>query len=106
MHACGIVRCKGPGRQNSRGHHRSCRQGNNCEVSMNPKLQSFALTGLRLALATAFLSAVAGRLGLWGKYGSGWIKFVDYVGSVNWYLPTGMIAPVAIIATILETAFG
>jgi hypothetical protein len=48
---------------------------------MNPKLQSFALTGLRLALATAFLSAVAGRLGLWGKYGSGWVKFVAYAGS-------------------------
>src|SRR5262249_46302016 len=47
--------------------------GVNGEVSMNPKLQSFALTGLRLALATAFLSTVAGRLGLWGKYGSGWV---------------------------------
>jgi len=73
---------------------------------MNPKLQSFALTGLRLALATAFLSAVAGRLGLWGKYGSGWVKFVAYVGSVNWYLPARMVLPVAITATILETAFG
>ena len=72
---------------------------------MNPKLQSFALTGLRLALATAFLSAVAGRLGLWGKYGSGWVKFVAYVGSVNWYLPARMVPPVAITSTILETAF-
>ena len=73
---------------------------------MNPKLQSFALTGLRLALATAFLSAVAGRLGLWGKYGSGWVKFVAYAGSVNWYLPARMVPPVAITSTILETAFG
>ena len=73
---------------------------------MNPKLQSFALTGLRLALATAFLSAVAGRLGLWGKYGGGWVKFVAYVGSVNWYLPARMVLPVAITSTILETAFG
>src|SRR5215831_11743084 len=73
---------------------------------MNPKLQSFALTGLRLALATAFLSAVAGRLGLWGKYGSGWVKFVAYAGSVNWYLPAWMVPHFAITATILETAFG
>ena len=73
---------------------------------MNPKLQSIALTGLRLALATAFLSAVAGRLGLWGKYGSGWAKFVAYVGSVNWYLPAGMVPPVASTSTILERAFG
>jgi len=81
-------------------------RSNNCEVSMNPKLQSFALTGLRLALATAFLSAVAGRLGLWGKYGSGWIKFVAYTGSVNWYLPARLAPPVAITTTILETASG
>jgi putative oxidoreductase len=73
---------------------------------MNPKLQSFALTGLRLALATAFLSAVGGRLGLRGKYGSGWAKFLAYVGSVNWYFPAGMVPPVAITSTILETAFG
>ena len=57
-------------------------------------------------LVKKFLSAVAGRLGLWGKYGSGWVKFVAYTGSVNWYLPAGMVPPVAITATILETAFG
>jgi uncharacterized membrane protein YphA (DoxX/SURF4 family) len=78
----------------------------NPKVSMNRKLQSFALTGLRLALATAFLSAVAGRLGLWGKYGSGWAKFVAYTGSLNWYLPARIVLPVAITSTILETAFG
>lgn len=42
-----------------------------------------ALTGLRLALATAFLSSVAGRLGLWGPYATGWAGFVKYTGSVN-----------------------
>jgi len=68
---------------------------------MGSKLQSFALTGLRLALATAFLSSVAGRLGLWGKYGGGWVKFVAYAGSVNWYLPAGMVPLVAITATNL-----
>ena len=73
---------------------------------MSPKLQSFARTGLRLALAAGFLSSVAGRLGLWGRYGSGWVKFVAYAGSVNWYLPASMIPAVAITATIFETVFG
>jgi uncharacterized membrane protein YphA (DoxX/SURF4 family) len=31
---------------------------------------------------------------------------VAYTGSVNWYLPERMVLPVAIAATILETAFG
>jgi putative oxidoreductase len=65
-----------------------------------------AVVGLRLALATAFLSSVAGRLGLWGHYGSGWARFVKYTGSVNWYLPAELIPTVAIIATFLETTFG
>jgi putative oxidoreductase len=70
------------------------------------RLRSIALTGLRLALATAFLSSVAGRLGLWGSYGSGWAGFVKYAGSVNWYLPAAAIPAVAITATVLETTFG
>jgi putative oxidoreductase len=74
---------------------------------MRPKSLSWiATTGLRIALATAFLSSVAGRLGLWGKYGSGWEKFVKYTESVNWYLPVAVVPAVAILATILETCFG
>jgi putative oxidoreductase len=70
------------------------------------RLHRIALTGLRLALATAFLSSVAGRLGLWGSYGSGWAGFVKYTGSVNWYLPAAAIPEIAIAATVLETTFG
>ena len=75
---------------------------------MTPKsLSRIAKTGLRVALATAFLSSVAGRLGLWGKYGSGgWEQFVKYTESVNWYLPVAMVPAVAILSTILETCFG
>ena len=36
------------------------------------RLARIALTGLRIALGTAFLSAVASRLGLWGSYGGDW----------------------------------
>ncbi len=70
------------------------------------RLRRIALTGLRLALATAFLSSVAGRLGLWGSYGSDWAGFVKYTGSVNWYLPAAAIPAIAITATVLETTFG
>ena len=69
-------------------------------------LSRIAKTGLRVALATSFLSSVAGRLGLWGKYGGDWEKFLKYTESVNWYLPVAMVPAVAILATMLETCFG
>ena len=76
-------------------------------IPMNTStLQTVARTGLRLALATAFLSSVFGRLGLWGHYSSGWASFVKYSASVNWYLPAPLVEPVTILATILETMFG
>jgi uncharacterized membrane protein YphA (DoxX/SURF4 family) len=69
-------------------------------------LSIVALTGLRIALGTAFLSAVAGRLGLWGKYGGHWAGFLKYTGEVNWFLPSSLIPAVAVSATVFETAFG
>jgi putative oxidoreductase len=86
---------------NSGGHHLDDRE------EMKPKSLSWiAITGLRVALGTAFLSAVAGRLGLWGKYGSSWENFLRYTESVNWYLPVAVVPAVAILATVLETCFG
>ena len=44
---------------------------------------------LRVALGSAFLSAVADRFGLWGKYG-GWGNFPNftrYVAQVNSFMP-------------------
>ena len=69
-------------------------------------LKTIARTGLRLALATAFLSSVLGRFGLWGPYSSGWASFVKYSASVNWYLPAALVEPITIVATIFESAFG
>jgi len=46
------------------------------------RLARVAHVGLRLALGTAFLSAVAGRFGIWhmfGHLGGGWDAFVTYV---------------------------
>lgn len=69
-------------------------------------LSCIALAGLRIALGTAFLSAVASRLGLWGKEGGDWARFVKYAAEVNWYLPAAMIPSVAVLSTVIETSFG
>jgi len=58
---------------------------------------------LRLALASGFLSAVASRLGLWGKQSSGWSGFLDYTAQVNSFLPKSSIPTIALASTILET---
>ena len=67
---------------------------------------------LRLALAAAFLSAVADRLGLWGAPGDpgvawgGWDPFVAYTGTLNWFLPEALVPLVAWAATVAEVACG
>ena len=74
-------------------------------------LPSFRRTGsiaLRVALALAFLSAVADRFGFWGPPGSpnvAWgtfSSFLDYTGLLLWFLPPFLIPILAWLATILE----
>ncbi len=75
----------------------------------NSKAARGAALALRLALATGFLSAVADRLGLWGKPGSAgvawgdWAHFISYTSRLNWFLPGSLIQPVGVLATVLET---
>jgi uncharacterized membrane protein YphA (DoxX/SURF4 family) len=69
-------------------------------------LARVAQVGLRLALGTAFLSAVASRFGLWGRWGGDWSRFVDYAGQVNWFLPPALVPASAIASTVLEIGFG
>lgn len=63
---------------------------------------------VRVALASAFLSAVADRLGLWGAPGIAGVAWGDiahyeaYVAQLNWFLPSALIAPVGWIATFAE----
>jgi putative oxidoreductase len=62
----------------------------------------------RLALGTAFLSAVAGRFGLWNrtidlKY---FANFIQYAAEVNSFLPGSVIPFVAWAATAAETTLG
>ena len=63
---------------------------------------------LRITLAAGFLSAVADRFGLWGPPGApgvawgAWDPFVDYVGVLNWFVPTALTPALAWVATAAE----
>lgn len=62
----------------------------------------------RIALGAAFLSAVADRFGLWGKYG-GWGNFATfekYTAQVNSFMPASTIPFLAWAATVAELSFG
>ncbi len=67
---------------------------------------------LRIALAAAFLSAVADRFGLWGAPGAAnvawgnWPNFMAYIARLNWFLPAALIPAVAWVATVAETVLG
>ncbi len=63
---------------------------------------------MRIAVSTAFLSAVADRWGLWGKPGStgvswgNWTNFVAYSNKLNFFVPESVGNLLAIGATLLE----
>jgi|SRR5690554_1188665 len=69
--------------------------------------QRFTQLFLRIAVATAFLSAVADRIGLWGKYASwgNWENFLEYSNKLNFYAPELLKEPLAVTATVLEVIF-
>ena len=62
----------------------------------------------RLALGTAFLSAVAARFGLWDRTFDlkHFAHFIQYAGEVNSFLPRAVIPFVAWAATVAETSLG
>lgn len=63
---------------------------------------------VRIALGSAFLSPVADRFGLWGKY-AGWGNFANftrYVAQVNSFMPASSIPFLAWAATAAETTLG
>ena len=62
----------------------------------------------RIAIGSAFLSPVADRFGLWGKY-AGWGNFVNftrYVAQVNSFMPAFTIPFLAWAGTAAETILG
>jgi putative oxidoreductase len=67
-----------------------------------------AILYARVALGAAFLSAVADRFGIWGKYG-GWgdfATFTKYTAQVNSFMPAFTIPFLAWAATIAELLLG
>jgi putative oxidoreductase len=62
----------------------------------------------RIALGAAFLSAVADRFGLWGKYGAwgNFANFEQYTAQVNSFMPGFMIPFLAWAATAAELSLG
>ncbi len=67
-----------------------------------------AILYARFALGAAFLSAVADRFGLWGKYG-GWgtfANFMKYTAEVNSFMPAFIIPFLAWAATVAELSLG
>lgn len=74
--------------------------------------QKYTQLFLRIAIATAFLSAVADRIGLWGPPGSknaswgNWEIFLAYSNKLNFFAPKVLQEPLAILATLLEIIFG
>ena len=76
------------------------------------KFASYASLLLRIGLGFGFLSAVADRLGLWGKFGQpnvewgNFSRFLEYTQTLNWYLPAGTIPTLGVIATGAEILFG
>jgi hypothetical protein len=70
--------------------------------------ERLAILYARVALGAAFLSAVADRFGLWGKYG-GWgtfATFTQYTAQVNSFMPAFMVPFLAWAATAAELSLG
>ncbi|UMQ41366.1 DoxX family protein [Chryseobacterium sp. Y16C] len=62
---------------------------------------------LRVAIAVTMLSAVADRLGFWGKNSSwgNWENFEKYTQQLTYFLPTSLGTVSAYAATFLEILF-
>lgn len=79
-------------------------------TSAHVRSTTLAALFLRVALAAGFLSAVADRFGLWGPAGTPGVawgnfdSFLDYTGTLLWYLPAGLIPAAGWAATVLEVA--
>lgn len=71
-----------------------------------------SLLFLRLALAGSYLSAVADRFGLWGKYGEPGVvwgnmkSFLEYTQFLNPWAPTALSNFLGYTATGLEVVLG
>ena len=62
----------------------------------------------RIALGSAFLSAVASRFGLWDRTldMQHFAKFIQYAAQVNSFMPVATVPFIAWAATVAETSLG
>lgn len=78
----------------------------------NERILQLASVVVRVALAIAFLVAIADRLGLLGPYGSrnvswgDWKHFEAYVAVLNWFVPRALIPTLSVLETIIELDWG
>jgi putative oxidoreductase len=78
----------------------------------NERILQITRVVVRVVLASAFLVAVADRLGLLGPYGSrnvswgDWKHFEEYVAVLNWFIPKAMIPALSALETVIETGLG
>jgi hypothetical protein len=79
---------------------------------INERILRITRAILRVALASAFLVAVADRLGLFGPYGSrnvswgDWKHFEDFVAILNWFVPKALIPALSTVETVIEAVLG
>jgi uncharacterized membrane protein YphA (DoxX/SURF4 family) len=78
----------------------------------NERMLQIARIFLRLALGIAFLVSVADRFGVLGPYGAknvswgDWKHFVQYVATLNWFVPKALIPALSALETAVETVLG
>ncbi|HJV49795.1 MAG TPA: MauE/DoxX family redox-associated membrane protein [Geothrix sp.] len=72
------------------------------------RLDRWCARAARLALAAAFLSAVASRFGLWQGHLSldRFAQFIEYTAEVNAFMPKALHPALAWAATLAETTLG
>lgn len=71
-------------------------------------IDRWAIRYARVAIGAAFLSAVAGRFGLWSGalQWERFARFISRTGDLNAWAPAAIVPILAWSATILETTFG
>lgn len=72
------------------------------------RLQQWAPVYARVALASAFLSAVASRFGLWTgeSLATRFAQFIGYTAEVNAFMPAFTVPSLAVAATVAELSLG
>ena len=83
-------------------------QTNEAKGARTVSWERLGILYVRIALGSAFLSPVADRFGLWGKY-AGWGNFANftrYVAQVNSFMPAFTIPFLAWAATAAEPTLG